>query len=96
MRIKEVQPSCGLLVELMPDDCHALADACHEAAGARMELSKGADANGRAAQLYGTLACLFEGLGLAGAAPGFLIGEDRRRYSVAGVRAVWGAAEQAS
>ena len=92
MRIKEVQPGCGLIVELMPDDCYTLAIACNEAANARSEQSKGHDSAAMESQLFDTFACLFEACALAGAAPGLLGSKESATYTVEGIRALWGVA----
>ncbi len=92
MRIKEIQRGCGLLVELMPDDCYTLATACREAANTQAEASKGHDNAAVQAQLLDTFACLFEACALAGAAPGLLGSKESATYTVAGIRALWGVA----
>ncbi len=92
MRIKEVQPGCGLVVELMPDDCYTLALACREAAFTQSEASKGHDNAAVQALLFDTFACLFEACALAGAAPGLLGSKESATYTVEGIRALWGVA----
>lgn len=92
MQIKEIQRGCGLIVELMPADCYTLAIACKEAACTQSEASKGHDNAAAQAQLFDTLACLFEACALAGAAPGLLGHKESATYIVAGVRALWGVA----
>lgn len=76
MRIKEIQPGCGLIVELMPDDCYTLALACKEAANTQSEASKGHDSAAVQAHLFDAFACLFEACALAGATPGLLGPEE--------------------
>jgi len=89
MRIKEVQRGCGLIVELMPDDCYTLAVACRESANDRSEASKGHDSAAIQAHLLDTFACLFEACALAGAAPGLLGSKEAQTYTLEGIRALW-------
>jgi hypothetical protein len=89
MLIRELVPHGGVLVEMNPDDCYTLADACRMAANELSELTSPNGANMREAHLYDTLMALLEGFALAGSAMGYMSPKDYDKYTVAGVRAAW-------
>jgi len=86
MLIRELVHAGGVLVELNPDDCYTLAEACRMAAD---ELSVVGTGKPREAHLYDTLMALFEGYALAGSAMGYMRPKDYNQFTVAGVRAAW-------